>query len=370
MKTKSNSTKATNLLLAITLFLSSTVFAQNVGISAEGTNPDNSAILDISSSNKGILIPRIALISTTDAATIASPANGLILFNTNAGITGTGANGIGFYYNSGSTSSPVWLKLVTGDLTSYWNKTGNTAIDSANNFIGTTDINSLQFRTNNKRRINVSSIGSTTIGDGTNQIQIDSTGHLRLEGNATNFNDIVVPPFSTYLSGSNGPLFTAMKNNGSSSRGVQTFTFQDVAASAEQEVYFSIQMPHNWKEGTTIYPHVHWSPQSAVTGSVVWALEYSWIDYNATTPVAFPNTNILTATTASVTSADQDKHLITGFSSITPNSNQGKISSILMCRFYRNSSNAADNYAGNAALLSFDIHYEIDGIGSNQLYVK
>lgn len=357
------------IFLVFFLFDIATAKGQNIGISSDGASPDTSAMLDIVSSNKGLLMPRVALASTTDATTIPTPATSLLVYNNNAGIAGTGAAGTGFYYNSGTTGSPVWTKLVTD--AAPWKTTGNSGTDSANNFIGTTDGKRLLFKTNNIRRLNISSAGVTTLGDGTNQVKIDSAGHFSLEGAASNYNDIVVPPFSTYLSGANGPLFTALKNNGSGSIGVQTFTFQDMGASSEQQVYFSIQMPHSWKEGTTIYPHIHWSPQSNTGGSVVWGFEYSWVDYNSTTPVAFPNSTIITATSSAVTSSDVDKHLITAFNSILPSATQGKISSIMMCRLFRNSSNPQDTYnGGNAALLSFDVHYEIDALGSNSQYGK
>lgn len=59
-------------------------------ITAEGSvgigtvNPNPSAMLDISSSNKGFLGPRVALASTTDKATVQNPAAGLIVYNTGA----------------------------------------------------------------------------------------------------------------------------------------------------------------------------------------------------------------------------------------------------------------------------------------------
>lgn len=369
MKTNINLILA-NLLLFITLSVQETT-AQNIAVNTDGASPNSSAMFDIQSTNRGLLIPRVSISSTTDASTISSPATSLLVYNTNASISGSTADGIGYYYNAGTSGSPSWKKLATADATTFWKSTGNANTDSATNFIGTTDSKSLQLRTNGIKRINISSSGQTSIGDGTNQLIIDSTGHIRMQGAATVFTDLVVPPFSTYVGGSNPPLFVAMKNNGSSSVGVQTFTFQDQnSASNEQQVFFSIQMPHNWKEGSTVYPHIHWSPQTSGTGNVVWGFEYSWVNYDPTTPIVFPNTSTLTATTDAITSSSVDKHLITGFSSITPNANQGKISSILMCRLYRNSSNAADTYTGNAALLSFDLHYEIDALGSATLYEK
>lgn len=47
-----------------------------------------------------------------------------------------------------------------------------------------------------------------------------------------------------------------------------------------------------------------------------------------------------------------------------------KISSILICRIWRNSSNAADTYTDDAGLLSLDFHYQIDTVGSRAQYVK
>jgi hypothetical protein len=50
--------------------------AQNVGISDDGSIPDNSAILDLNSTSKGLLLPRL-----TDAQRLAiqHPAKGLVI---------------------------------------------------------------------------------------------------------------------------------------------------------------------------------------------------------------------------------------------------------------------------------------------------
>ncbi|MFN0201384.1 MAG: hypothetical protein ACKVTZ_07680, partial [Bacteroidia bacterium] len=58
--------------------LSLAVFAQNVGI---GTNtPDVSSILDIVSTQRGVLVPRM---TSTERTNIVNPANGLLVFDTN-----------------------------------------------------------------------------------------------------------------------------------------------------------------------------------------------------------------------------------------------------------------------------------------------
>ncbi|MGV3503540.1 MAG: hypothetical protein ACO1O1_07515 [Adhaeribacter sp.] len=55
------------------------VTAQNVGINATGNLPDPSAMLDVSSTTGGLLIPRM---TTAQRDAIASPAVGLYIYNT------------------------------------------------------------------------------------------------------------------------------------------------------------------------------------------------------------------------------------------------------------------------------------------------
>ena len=88
-------------------FLYFTVTTQaQVGIGT--TTPAVSAQLEISSTSKGFLIPRVALTGTTDVVTISSPATSLLVYNTTVNLYLTP----GFYYNSGTSGSPLWVKLV------------------------------------------------------------------------------------------------------------------------------------------------------------------------------------------------------------------------------------------------------------------
>jgi len=108
-------TKFTIVAIFATM-LTINIFAQNVGINDDGSTPDNSAMLDVKSTSKGLLIPQIALTGVNDATTITTPATSLLVYNT------TDGSGLtpGYYYNSGTPASPVWKALISaGGLTNF-----------------------------------------------------------------------------------------------------------------------------------------------------------------------------------------------------------------------------------------------------------
>lgn len=85
--------------LMVSLLGTTTAFAQqNVGINT--TTPDASAALDVTSTNKGVLVPRM---NQSQRTGISNPATGLLIWQTD----GTS----GFYYNAGTPASPSWIQL-------------------------------------------------------------------------------------------------------------------------------------------------------------------------------------------------------------------------------------------------------------------
>ena len=82
-------------------------YGQNVAINADASLPNNSAMLDVKSTNKGMLIPRVALTGTADVTTIPTPAISLMVYNTTAAGSGTTAVVPGYYYWSGS-----WVRMI------------------------------------------------------------------------------------------------------------------------------------------------------------------------------------------------------------------------------------------------------------------
>lgn len=71
--------KKFNLLLVALAMISSYILTAQVSINTDGTDPDASAVLDVKSSDKGMLIPRMTL---SEIEVISNPANGLVVFCT------------------------------------------------------------------------------------------------------------------------------------------------------------------------------------------------------------------------------------------------------------------------------------------------
>jgi hypothetical protein len=82
-------------------------FAQSIKLNNEAD--PGSAMLEVNSASKGILIPNVALTGITDAITIALPAVSLLVYNT-ATVSDVEP---GYYYNSGTAVSPFWTRLST-----------------------------------------------------------------------------------------------------------------------------------------------------------------------------------------------------------------------------------------------------------------
>ncbi|MBL0183489.1 MAG: tail fiber domain-containing protein [Chitinophagaceae bacterium] len=107
-----------------------TGFAQSLAINTDGATAHTSAMLDIKSSTKGMLIPRT---STTSRLAITTPAMGLILYDTTTN---------SFWYYDAIT----WKEIAAGN--TAWNLTGNAGTDPSINYLGTTDDQPLRLRLN------------------------------------------------------------------------------------------------------------------------------------------------------------------------------------------------------------------------------
>jgi hypothetical protein len=154
-----------NFLTAALTLTGATVFAQ-VGIGT--STPNASSILELQASDKGLLLPRVALTDVNLAAPLSTHVQGMVVYNTTATIAGHVGNAEGIWRNDGTK----WLKgsgVGTSSTGSDWSLTGNAGTTVGTNFIGTTDAQDLMFKVDNtpSGRINIDK-ENTSLGYGSN----------------------------------------------------------------------------------------------------------------------------------------------------------------------------------------------------------
>ena len=135
-------------------------------------------------------------------------------------------------------------------------------------------------------------------------------------------------------------------------------------AAASTEICVGIaQFPHSRKLDSEIRPHVHWSPTTTGSGNVLWRLEYVLADINGTFPGTYTAIDALAAAGGVV-----GAHQIKSFPAI--DASEVGLSAIMCWKLSRIGGDATDTYAADARLFEFDIHYEIDTIGSDDELAK
>jgi hypothetical protein len=98
------------VLIAFLIGISTNVNSQGVAINNDGSDPDGSAMLDVTSTSMGILMPRM---SSTERGNIVLPAKGLMVYDVTLNQV---------YMNTGTSGSPTWTNISTGQL---WTRVGS-----------------------------------------------------------------------------------------------------------------------------------------------------------------------------------------------------------------------------------------------------
>ena len=177
-------------LFILLILINTSIFGQ-VGVGT--TTPQ--ATMDITSTNDGILIPRIAL-TATNVATVLTPTVSELVYNTATSVPGPNQVTPGFYYWDGS----IWVRIASG-ASNDWALTGNSGTSAGTNFIGTTDAQDLRFKTGGNDRLNI----------------LNTNGQLQSYFAGTN----TAPAFSWNADPNTGVFRSASDNLGLTTNGVE-----------------------------------------------------------------------------------------------------------------------------------------------------
>jgi len=192
------------LILVSTLTLFSQKSIAQVGIGT--TTPNADAELDITSSTRGVLLPRVPLTNTTSPLPLTADVAGMIVYNTAT----AGDVTPGFYYNDGA----VWVRINPAQSTD-WTILGNAGTNPATNFIGTTDAQDFVIRTNNTEKARITSGGDLGIGIAiptakAHVIQTAAIDAIAIDHSGTGGNSIDVEQTNT----NNGSSALWLRNSG------------------------------------------------------------------------------------------------------------------------------------------------------------
>lgn len=119
--------------------------SSSLGINSAGALPNVCALLDLASTTKGFLVPRMTSVQEL-ALCGGTPPEGLIA------------------YNLTTHTFDVYNGTTWGTASLSWMVTGNGGTNPLANFIGTTDAQDLAIRTNNVEALRVGSNGNVSIG--------------------------------------------------------------------------------------------------------------------------------------------------------------------------------------------------------------
>ena len=182
-------------LLIVALLITSNGMAQ-VAVNTTGNNADASAILDVSSNAKGVLIPRM---TASQKGQINNPATGLLIYQTD----GTK----GFYYNSGSTSTPNWVQLETSLVSEITDADGDTKVQMEKNV----DEDKIRFETNGIEKAIIDENGNLGLGTSSPTQKLEVFGIIKLNSSSSNkiiFDGANSMPHTFYDESGNGFSFS------------------------------------------------------------------------------------------------------------------------------------------------------------------
>lgn len=143
------------LILAGGITLAATAANAQMKIGDNPSQITKSAILELSSTKQGLLLPRLADFTAINTAIGTDAVDGMIVY-----LNSTTAANNGVYMRKAG----AWVKIASAaDAAANWGLTGNAGTNPTTNYIGTSDAQNLSIRANATEAINVQTDGKVQL---------------------------------------------------------------------------------------------------------------------------------------------------------------------------------------------------------------
>lgn len=174
-----------------------------------------------------------------------------------------------------------------------------------------------------------------------------------MSGSATVWKDIMFPMAPPKTTGAGNPSLVTFHGN---FRGY-AFAINDTHDFDPQE------FQHDGKQGSTAYCHLHWISRTNVGAirTIKWRCELSQTNFGA----AFPVATVHEVEISIPANTPANTHFATDLSTFTTLN----IASMMLCKITRIASSGTEP-ADDPVILGMHYHYELDTIGSREIFTK
>jgi hypothetical protein len=219
--------------------------------------------------------------------------------------------------------------------------------------------------------LNIVSDGATRLGDAvpSNYTQFDSTGHQTMVGTARPWRDQLSDALNIQKSGTGVSLDVTEGTVDFAYNAAYHATFTSADA-----LYLNVQLNHDKDLTSSIYPHIHWFQTKNYIPNFL--LEYRW-QINLGTKVT-SWTKLPCINPAVVYTSGTINQICYASAISVPVGTT--LSDIIQFRIYRDTGNVSSQFAGadpyntggnaTASILAFDVHFQINSLGSTDEYTK
>lgn len=182
--------------------------------------------------------------------------------------------------------------------------------------------------------------------------------HSEMDGNLSHFDERtkdgwadIVAEFYT-RGGPSSPNTTGFRE------GIYLYEFD---ADTTMEAFANFHIPHSYKVGTMLYPHVHFSVNTNATGVVRWGFEWTYARrHDSTGTRTFGNTGFLYKE-FTVPANSAYTHFVAEVDDLAGiPSTDVEVDGMILMRIFREAAHVNDTFADSVFGITVDVHHETD----------